>query len=980
MFKPTQSPRIFALPPGVDFAQALIDGLHHRLSDHPLHAIGRVQLIVNTRRAGRRLRDIFDAEQPGLMPKIGLVTDLGEKWRLPDLPDPVPSLRRRLELMQMVSGLMRQDDKLAPKCSAFELADSLAGLMDEMHGEGVTPDVIDGLDISDQSGHWERIRAFLTILRPFFEDALTEPDVETRQRLVIEHLIRHWQDNPPDHPIILAGSTGSRGATRLLMQAIAKLPQGAVVLPGFDFDMPDKAWAALDNRVFSEDHPQYRFHALLKSLDLTRDDVKPWYGSPPANPARNRLLSLALRPAPVTDDWLTDGPELGPHLSDATQGLSLIEAPTPRAEALTIAMILRQAAEDERTAALITPDRMLTRQVAAALDRWSIRPDDSAGTPLQLSAPGRFLRHVADLFQGRLTADLLLTVLKHPLTHRGAKRGEHLRLTHELELHIRKHGPPYPDADSFRDWAMGQKDPMAVGWAEWLGTILCDQEDNAEHSLSNWLDRHVTLAETIATGSQGGGTGPLWTDDAGEVALDAVETLKSHADAAGDMGAREYAALFSAHLSRHAEVRDTLLSHPGIRIWGTLEARIQTADIIILAGLNEGVWPETPTPDPWLNRALRVQAGLLLPERQIGLAAHDFQQAAASAEVWLSRSLRSDEAETVPSRWLNRLQNLLGGLRDHAGPDILTEMRARGAIWLHRARLLEEPGHIPKAPRPAPCPPATARPDKLSVTEIQRLIRDPYSIYAKHVLNLKPLNPLMREPDALLRGIVLHDVLDQFIRETRDNPAALTQGRLLGLAREILNAEVPWAGARALWFARLERVAEKFLQDEHARRRIATPTEFEARGKLSMGTPPFTLTAKADRIDLDANGNVIIYDYKTGAPPTAPQQRRYDKQLLLEAVIAENAGFGKLAPAPVLAAQYLSLNAEGKISDAPLDETPTQTVWAEFCALIAAYADPKTGYVARRAMHSLDDISDYDHLARFGEWDITDPPHREALS
>ncbi|MDT8326250.1 MAG: double-strand break repair protein AddB [Roseovarius sp.] len=971
MFEASDTPRVFGLPPGVDFPRALVDGLIARHRDQPPEALARVRLIVNTKRMARRIRDLFDQGPALLLPQISLVTDLGEAWDLGQIPDPVPSLRRRLELVQLISALLDHQPDLAPRSALFDLADSLAALMDEMHGEGVSPDVLDTLDITDQSGHWARIKSFLGIVRHYFDAGFDQPDVETRQRRVILHRTQQWQIDPPQHPIIVAGSTGSRGATQLLMQAVARLPQGAVVLPGFDFDMPGHVWTSLENAMLSEDHPQYRFHRFAAGAGIAASDIRRWSDQAPVSPQRNAMVSLALRPAPVTDQWLRDGPNLC-DIPGALEKVTLLEAPSTRHEALAIAMRLRAAAQEGKTAALITPDRMLTRQVTAALDRWNILPDDSAGEPLHLSPPGRLLRHVGDLFRHRLTAEALLTLLKHPLTHQGRDRGDHLRLTRELELHLRRHGPPYPTGTSLRLWAEGRKEEMAAPWVDWLCTCFTDREDSDDIALSARVAAHVSLTEQIAQGSSGDGSGTLWQKDAGQEAQKAIAELSAEAGVAGALNAADYANLFHKILAAR-EVRNPIEPHPNILIWGTLEARVQGADLLILAGLNEGSWPEAPKPDPWLNRTLRHQAGLLLPERRIGLSAHDFQQAIAAPEVWLTRSVRSDDAETVVSRWLNRMQNLLSGLPDQGGVAALEGMRERGRSWLECVAQLEEPGYTPLAKRPAPCPPVSARPTQLSVTEIKRLIRDPYAIYARHILGLRRLDPLMKQPDALLRGTVLHEVLECFVRETLEDPTRCTRALLMEKAVTIIAKNVPWAEARVLWLSRLERVADWFIDGELGRRTLANPIAFEARGEAALADLGFTLTAKADRLDLDRYGNLHIYDYKTGAPPSKKEQRAFDKQLLLEAAIAEREGFGEIGPTKVARAVFIGLGSNPKEEEAPLEDEPPAKVWAEFHALISAYMDPSKGYVARRAPRNSDEQGEYDQLARFGEWDITDP-------
>ncbi|PHQ81703.1 MAG: double-strand break repair protein AddB, partial [Thalassobium sp.] len=507
IFKTAKTPRVFGLPPGVDFARALVDGLLDRGGALPPQDFAKIEVYVNTRRMQRRLVSMFDNGPARLLPRIRLVTDLALDPLAADLPPPIAPLRRRLELSVLVSDLLERQPDLAPRAALFDLSDSLAALMDEMQGEGVSPEKIAGLDVSDQSGHWARALQFVDIVRRYFDVSQEPPDQEARQRYVIERMIARWQETPPQHPIIVAGSTGSRGATALFMQTVARLPQGAVVLPGYDFEMPDAVWDRFEDALTSEDHPQFRFVRLLRDLALTHRNVQSWHGPAKGNP-RNALVSLALRPAPVTDQWQSEGADLK-DLTEATNDLTLVVASSPRAEAEAIALRLRQAVDDGITAALITPDRMLTRQVAAALERWDITPDDSAGLPLPLSPPGRFLRHVADLFGERLTGEALLTLLKHPLTHSGSSgRGAHLLRSRELELQLRRFGPPYPEADSLRAWAGHGKnpDPARMAWVEWLVITLDGIGDAGPRSLSEHLGDHLRLAALLAAGPDAAGS------------------------------------------------------------------------------------------------------------------------------------------------------------------------------------------------------------------------------------------------------------------------------------------------------------------------------------------------------------------------------------------------------------------------------------------------------------------------------------------
>jgi ATP-dependent helicase/nuclease subunit B len=959
---------LFALPPGADFPVALAAGLAARLAPMAPEARARVTVLVNSARMRNALRAALMAQGPGLLPRLRLVTEPLVFEGATALPPPLSPLRRRLELAQWIEQLLTAAPDLAPRSALYDLADSLARLFAEMQAEGVPLARLRDLDVSRHSGHWARSLAFITLA----EEALRPdaPDPEGRLRAQAEALIARWQDSPPADPVIIAGSTGSRGTTALLMQAVARLPQGAVVLPGFDFDMPPETWAALPKGLAPEDHPQYRFLRLMQALEMTPDQVRRWDIASAPVPARGRLVSLALRPAPVTDQWMDEGPKLQ-GLAEACADMALIEAPSPRMEALAIALRLRHAAAQGQRAALITPDRELTRRVTAALDYWRIIPDDSAGRPLALSAPGRFLRHVAGLMVHKLDGQALLALLKHPLTHSAGDRGEHLRHTRDLELYIRRKGMAYPDAGFLRDF--GARADCAA-WVDWLISALPPQPDPTPRPLADLVATHLALAEGLA----GGADSALWGAAAGAQARRAMAELAAEAGAGGPLSPSDYESFVTRYLQGF-EVRAPIAAHPGVMIWGTLEARVQGADLVILAGLNEGVWPKAPDPDPWLNRRMRADAGLLLPERQIGLSAHDFQQAIGAREVVLSRAIRNSEAQTVPSRWLNRLTNLLDGLPG-TGRAALAGMRARGGEWVDMATRfdadmrtlpLDDPATTTRAPRPAPAPPVAARPRQLPVTAINRLIRDPYEIYAKYVLGLRKLNPLHPSPDALLRGTVLHKVLEDFTRAPlEDDPYA----QLMALARDTLAREVPWPAARMLWQARMARAAQAFLQFH-----LAQPGRvlmLEEQGALEMKTPAFRLIAKPDRIDEWPDGEIHIIDYKTGQAPTRLQQEHFDKQLLLQAMMAEEGAFQALGPRDVARITYLGLGSSPKPVETEITPALLEQTRAEFVELISAYLNPDKGFAARRMLLSEREVSDYDHLSRYGEWVMQDAPER----
>ncbi|MEM8631501.1 MAG: double-strand break repair protein AddB [Pseudomonadota bacterium] len=962
---------IHGLPPGVDFPAELVAGLRARWPD-PVE-LARVRVYLNSARMLTRVREAFLDGPPGLLPHLGLVTDISAELIGSDLPDAVPAVKRRLDLARLISELLDLQPDMAPRSALYDLSDSLARLISEMSGEGVSPDSLRALDVTDASGHWQRSLKFVDIAR-HFADA---PDAEGCQRLAVEALVARWAKAPPTTPFVIAGSTGSRGTTFRLMQAVAGLQQGHIVLPGFDVTMGADIWRALGGPNPAEDHPQYRFFHLLDSLSQTPAAVLPWTDAPAPAPDRNALISLSLRPAPVTDGWLRDGPKLGP-LGPATEDITLIEAASERDEALALALLLRDAAEHEKKTALITPDRTLVRRLSAILDTWGIRPDDSGGEPLPQTAPGRLVRQASGLMGRRPASEDIIALLKHPLAHAGSGRGDHLRHTRDLELFLRTEGNPYPHQSDLIRWHTKAPSDGREIWVDWLWGILSALEAAAHGPLANMAQAHLTLAQHLSQGADPEVDLPLWRDDAGAAVLAALDDLRLYAGDEMQVSATEYHALAAGVLSGK-EVTESLARHPGVLIWGTLEARVQGADLVILAGLNDGIWPPQPDPDPWLSRQMRRDAGLLMPDRQIGLSAHDFQQAIGAPEVVISRALRSSDAETVTSRWVNRLTNLLGGLGNQ-GESALGAMRSRGQRWQEMARVYATRyRQADPADRPAPVPPQDALPSRLSATEIKTLKRDPYAVYARRVLRLDPLPPLRPEPDAADRGTVLHRIMELFVAATRDDPTDMRAEVLNRIAREVLDQEVPWQTERMFWTAHVSRIAGWVVETETTLRAQGRPAHLEASGRLLFDDPQLEIRGKADRLDLAGDGTVSVYDYKTGHVPSKKEQDHYDRQLALMALMAEDGGFqdktgAAIAPAMVARMGYIGLGSTPKFDPIALQSGQLAKGWAEISKLLQAYFREGHGFASRAALFREGDVGTYDHLARFGEWPMSAAP------
>jgi len=747
---------------------------------------------------------------------------------------------------QRKGGALRGDE-------AARLARALAHFLDELQSERIDASRLKDLAPERFAQHWQEVVAFLAIVTrewPKVLKTLGQMDHVARRNAALERLAARWKKHPPAHPVIAAGSTGSLPSTADLIATISRLPKGAVVLPGLDRTLDDEAWDALE-----PSHPQYGLKQLTQRLGVPRVAVNDLASPQPVAPAlaaRAALIAEALRPALTTEAWR----KLPALLPNALDGLRRIECDNEEEEAGVIALEFRETLETPgRRAALVTADRGLARRVAIQLERYGVEVDDSAGQPLMLTPPGAFLRLTASLAIEEVAPVPLLSLLKHPLSAGGLAPERFRRLARALEQGCLRGPRPAEGFPGLRAALADAKTPETAKENATIGSWLADLEA-AQAPLASFLAKprvaigallaaHIAFAEWLAASDAEHGPGRLWAGEAGERAATFVADLAEAAEDAPEIAPTSYPALIEAMMSG-VMVRPARPKHVRLFIWGPLEARLQHADLMILGGLNEGSWPPEPEPDPWLSRPMRECIGLSLPERRLGLAAHDFTQCSAAPEVLLTRARRAGTTPTVPSRWLTRLDALLGLVaKDGAKTIDATHLRAWQAA-------LDTPARVTPCEPPRPCPPLAARPRRLSVTAVETWLGDPYSIYARHVLRLRPLEALDADPSAAERGTLIHEVLDAFASDHRDALPNDALERLIALGRERFAPLAHRPAVMAFWWPRFERIAAWFIEAERERRSSGMRLRAtEASGRLEIGAPagPFVLSAKADRID-----------------------------------------------------------------------------------------------------------------------------------
>lgn len=969
----------------IDPCQPFLDSLAAdwlaRSGDDPL-AMSAGLILLPTRRAARALADAFLARtggRPILLPRIAALGALDEAPLALagglTVPAAVPEPVRLAQLTRLVMALDGRFGAPGTADQAWPLAAELAALMDEAdRAEIDLPTVLPGLAAEDYAHHWGITLDFLRIVTAAWpqwlaDNGLTNP--AARQVALLNAQCEAWQRHPPAAPVLAAGTTGGIAAVARLLQVVAGLPTGRVVLPGLDLALPEAAWEALE-----DSHPQAGLRRLLHGLAATRGDVQPWPG---AAAGRTALLNRALLPAPCLQDWRTAPPA-------APAGLWRLTPADQQEEALAIALALRAALEQpHHRAALVTPDRDLACRVAAELGRFGVIADDSAGEKLADTPPAAFLRLLAEAVAKALRPVPLLALLKHPLAAAGLTQAACRDAARALEREALRGPAPPAWIAGLRQQAPGAKRSDRV--AAFLDRIearlapLLHIAESASATPADALAALIAAAEAMADTPDEPGAVRLWSGEDGQALaallgelLPALAVLPPQPPATlpGLLDAALAGAVVRSRRALRGRDGPGSMEHPRVFIWGLLEARLQHADLIVMGGLAEAVWPAAADPGPWMSRPMRKDAGLPSPEEMVGQMAHDWLMTACAApEVVLSCPLRRDGAPAVPARWLQRLEALLRG-----GGGALPQHPA--AAW---ARALDQPeAAAPRRAPPAPCPAVVHRPRRLRVTEIETWLRDPYAIYARHVLRLHALAPLEEPADAADYGTVVHAALHAFLREAGTAFPPDAEARLVAAMDAALDARALRPALAAWWRPRLRRIAGWLAGAERDRRLGAGLSHIvpEQPGVWVMpGALPFTLSGRADRIERRQDGGIAILDYKTGVPPSAGEVRAgLAPQLPLEAAMAADGAFGPELAGRACDLTYWHLTGgfvPGEATalfkgDAALIGEVVATARAKLAALVAAFDDPAHPYLSQPHPGHAPRFSDYTQLARVAEW------------
>ncbi len=963
------------------------------LSD--VEKLSHATVLVPNRRSARALEAVLleESGKPALLlPVIKPIGDIDEDLVSDSLPieglsDDLPKTAHLHAILSIVMQWARANpeseiaqDVAASGTQAFALAQSLQQLVNQFETEDVDVGKLQDVYDLDLAGHRHNILELLKVVTSQLPEHLKAEQrigPSARRNLLIRLEAQRVIEHKHKGPIIAAGSTGTNPATRDLLKAIAQDPRGSVILPGLDLQLDDEAWTAI-----THEHPQFSLKTMLDQWGVRRQDVET-LGATASS--RSWLIGQALRPAAVAERWHEELRGQQEKITASLTGVECIEARDRQHEAEIIALALRHhAANSKSKAAIVTPDRDLATRVKMALGRWNLTIDDSAGEPLVHGGRASLVVLLLQAIEDRFSATALFALLYNPACHFGLEHIAQLKRVRALELvayrglpeaeslqglsqrviaqqklmHDQHHVHPLVKNLSESDW----KD--AIGFAAQIEATLLPLTIDRERSLHDHIETLLITLEGLSPSEE-------LVTPSDQLLLDILTDLKEQS---------QWHPVLTLSKTQHSIInalgqealRPPFNPDSQLAIYGLAEARLVDAEFLVLGGLTEGSWPERPESGPWLNRPMRDVLKLQQPERDIGVTAHDFAQGFCHAKVMLTWCKRLNGAPSIPSRWVLRLQAVVNasGLKSE---DVFAH------DWAALVDHLDKPECFSPLRPPRAKPPVSVRPTTFSVTRIETLIRDSYSVYAQKILNLQPLEPVGKDINAGLRGTLIHQALQGWITALQHVPPTEHLHLLLVKGREVFEPYFDLPEVNRFWWPRFQRMAQQFIGEDAQLRGNLLGSHTEVSGFLNfaIGSVQHTLTARADRIDILQNGAIRIIDYKSGAVPSIKQvQTGFAPQLTLEALLATYGTFKGIHSNKLEDVMFIQVGggSKGVETRSLAQQTDLQLEIAKakqgLEKLLTEFQNPNAVYVPRHNMQNEEARSDYDLLSRRLEWQL----------
>jgi ATP-dependent helicase/nuclease subunit B len=758
---------------------------------------------------------------------------------------------------------------------SFKIALRLRDLFDEIEREQIDVKKFFDLDDSDLSLHRQVTLDFIKNFYVQIRNSLLKKDLifsAANQNLAIDEFIKSLKS---DDKIIIAGSTGSVPANKNLIKAISKLPNGFVVLQG-----------VLEGDFAEENHPQFFVNQLVKFLESAPKNItnEKFLMS---SESRKDVISALMLSSQKTLEWQRKKVEFD------TENVRLIEAENEIEEAEAIVEILSK----EKNAALVTNNYDLAKLVKIRLKQLSINFNDARSLNIFDSKLINFLLLIAEVKENDFESHSLLSLLKHPLCFSA----EFPEIIADFEIKIIRQDRANP----------GLKGILQKLRAE------VELEKFFNEFLENFTASPIQTAQNLSKKSWDELLSP-------EVAKKEISEFFAKLEERNYLPQSLAEFKMMVGLINYFEEFDNQAS---IQILSRIEARLLNFDLIVVASLNEGDFPEIES-ENWLGKKIRKDLGIDNSLKKIGQSAFDFSNYFANKSVVLTRSKSRSGVTLIESPFLLKLK-------------VFCQKNQINLINYKKPKRDE----VSKINDLAPFPKKELRPKKFSITEISKLISDPYFIYAKKILQLRELPKIDFESSYAEFGSFVHKALEEFIKNPGENNF-----------EKIFEKYFSSNEAKLIWWPKFEKIFSNFVEDNE----VFSSYRSEVEKWVSADLSGIEIVGKVDRIIFDDDGAAQIFDYKTGVLPSKKDViSGIEPQLTLAALALAN-------EYKISSLNYwkLSYSKEGEIKNISKDQQEIEDLIRDtrkfLEGIFGYFADGKNPYAATKETSE----GEYKNLAR----------------
>lgn len=963
---------ILNIPGCFNFLKSVHEFIINRTNDKL--SLSNFTILLPSRRSCNELKRIFlenSSNSAIILPNIRAIGDIdyddlvlkqinkNDLENFSDFSNNTSRIKYKILLIKELLKWAKSSNKNLFKDITIEQASNLAleleKFLNEVNRNGLNLDDLEKIVDDEYSQHWQEVLNFLEIFgkkwNKFIKDNNVISVVDFKSRM-IEFNAEYFKKNKPLNPIVIAGVSGSVKSTCEFIKSLIKYDNCYYFFKDLNKNLTEDEWKEIG--VF---HPQYSFKNLLDNcINCERDRVKnlEFNNCLIVNPIIEKILSFSMLPYNETHKWQS---KLNIKKEDFSH-ISKIECNNSFEELSVISLITKHVHETSNdNVAIITSDEIFANQLAVELKNLNLDVNNAFGNKISRTEVVKFLFLILDVIKNKYETVAFLSLLKHDFTLFGYNKNELNRLTLLLEDKIlRGYGNLGCEGILKKVNEFGNLEliDFIKKIMETLDKFKCEKLN-----FQSVIKLHIELAENIASNSEVVGSNAFWNNSKnGDELLNFFNEVIKESESYGDIkNCDEYSYLLD-YLIAENSYSDRYSIHPMVNIISPQEAKLINYDLIILTNLNDGRFPPHISTDPWMSKSMRKAFGLPDRDELIGNFAYDFTQFLCNKKVILTRSLKEDGVPTVKSKYLMRLETFLL-CQNHLKLE-------ENNIWkeVFKKRNFAEQNIIIK--RPKPKPPLDRRPRELYATKIEKLMNNPYDIYAEKILNLKKKDDFYENKIFAFFGSAVHEALENYIKNYKAAEFAKLYEKLIKYGKESFDKYFTDETSRELFFIRFSNIAEWFIEQDEAVRASGYNVYAERIEKLYMKNIDFTIAAKIDRIEENEFGSINIIDYKTGNTPSTSDVLTAKKpQLIIEAIVLENKKTDKLV--------YWSIKGKG--------DEKIQEIDSDICELVNKGRDGivrlithfnvfENSYIA--TAFDLNDqnhyASDYKHLSRVEEW------------